>query len=679
MGVHFFEKQDNALIFRDGGETLRIDPWGRDSLRVRCVFLGEVKDTCPALLEPEETDSKVQLGEEYLPENGDANRRARIINGRITADCEVQGWGNGLRLTFRDTETGKVLLEEIPNGGALSKKAREFRHLSGDTYRLKVSFVSDPEEKLFGMGQYQQERMNLKGCNLELAHRNSQASIPFVLSDKGYGFLWHNPAIGEAHFGLDITEWTAEESRQLDYWVTAGETPGQILENYTAVTGRAPKMPEYGLGYWQCKLRYYNQQQVLDVAREYHRRGIPLDVIVIDYYHWLRCGDWCFDSEYFPDPAAMVRELEEMGIKCMVSVWPDVDWRSVNFEEMHQQGLLVKSHAGVDVQMIFHGNNVFYDATNSKARAYVWNKCKENYTDLGVEAFWLDVAEPEYTGYAFENYQYQSGTVLETGNLYPREYARGFYEGQLSLGKDSAVNLIRCAWVGSQRYGALVWSGDIMSTWEDFRKQIVAGLQMGIAGIPWWTTDIGGFHGGNIYSQDFHELLLRWFAFGAFCPVMRMHGNRDPHSEIVNRAGEVREWTGAENEIWSYGEENYRIMKHFIEIREMLRDYTRSVMEEASATGLPVMRAMFLEFPEDEKCWEIRDQYFFGGSILVAPVCHKGAKSREVYLPAGCDWINAFTGQQYSGGSTIEEAAPLDAIPVYYRADRKRPTEGWLA
>ncbi len=660
--MQFFAKENGALIFRENGETLKIEPWGRDSLRVRSVFIGDIDDYSAALLECENADCDVEID----------GSNAIITSGRITAKCFVQPWGNVLQITFIETETGKVLLQEIPNGGALTNKARDFRPISGETYRLKASFISDPDEKLFGMGQYQQERMNLKGCNLELAHRNSQASIPFVLSDKGYGFLWHNPAIGEVHFGLNTTEWIAEVTRQLDYWITVGETPAEIIRNYTEVTGRAPMMPEYGLGFWQCKLRYYNQEQVLDIAREYHRRGIPLDVIVIDYYHWPRCGDWRFDPEYFPDPEAMIKELNSMGIECMVSIWPQVDWRSENYEEMKQQGLLVKIRSGIDVQMVFHGNNVFFDATNERARKYVFEKCRRNYADIGVKTFWLDEAEPEFTGYAYENYYYKSGSVLQTGNIYPREYARAFYEGQKELGQEKVVNLIRCAWVGSQRYGALVWSGDIMSTWEDFRKQIVAGLQMGIAGIPWWTTDIGGFHAGDIRSDDFKELLIRWFQYGWFCPVMRIHGSRDPHEEIVNKAGEVREWTGAENEIWSYGEENYEIMKRFIEIREQLRDYIRSVMDEASQTGAPVIRTLFFEFPEDEKSWTVTDEYMFGGNLLIAPICHKGETSRTVYLPEGCSWVDAFTGTEYTGGTEILAEAPIERLPVFYRTDRDR-------
>ena len=658
--LRFMEEKDGKLIFRENGETVLVESWGEDSIRVRSCMLGEIQDRNAALLTPEGEAAEVKI---RIEEDG---TEAELQNGKIKAILKVQAWGKKLQITFLN-QKDEILLQEIADGGALTLNARQYKPLPGGTYRLKASFVSDPEEKIYGMGQYQQERMNLKGCNLELAHRNSQASIPFYVSSLGYGFLWNNAAIGEVHFGLNTTEWIAEAAPQLDYWITAGDTPAQVEEHYASATGKAPMMPEYGLGFWQCKLRYYNQQQVIDVASEYHRRGIPLDVFVIDYYHWPRCGDYRFDEEYFPNPKEMIDKLHEMGIETMVSVWPQVDWRSENYEYLKQQGMLVRSNRGVDVQMIFHGNNVFIDPTNPRTRDYVWGLIKKNYADLGIKTFWLDEAEPEFTGYDYECYRYHEGEVLEVGNKYPREYSRMFYEGQAASGQSDIVNLVRCAWAGSQRYGALVWSGDIFSTYEDFRKQICAGLHMGLAGIPWWTTDIGGFHGGVTEDPDFQELLIRWFQFGSFCPVMRLLGKRLPREQIFARDGEEREGTGADNEIWSYGEENYRIMKKFIEIREMMRDYTRSMMKEAHEKGTPVMRTLFYEFPEDQAAWDVTDSYLFGSDILVAPIVYPKAVSRMVYLPKGARWVHAGTGTEYEGGQSVEIDAPIDTLPVFLR------------
>lgn len=658
--MSFFTKSENYIEYHNAGETLRIAAWGENSLRVVSVPSGPLDMSSSALKDQAPVNVQIQTDEET----------AVIKNGKISALIDTRGWNSAAVVTFFN-DKNEILLKEMDGGGALIRRARKFSPYIGGDFRLKVTFEANKDEKIYGMGQYQQDILDLKGCNIELAHRNSQASIPFYVSSKGYGFFWHNPAIGSVSFGKNVTEWRADSTKKMDYWITAGDTPAQIESQYSQVTGRAPMMPECGLGFWQCKLRYHNQEQVLSVAREYHRRGIPVDVFVVDYYHWPRCGDYRFDENFFPDPKAMAEELRSYGMELMVSVWPQIDWRSENFQEMRQKGLLVQTEHGLNVQMDFQGNNVFYDATNPEAREYVWDKCKKNYAENGIKLFWLDEAEPEYTTYDYENYRYYAGSVMQQGNIYPREYARGFYEGQKENGQEDVLNLVRCAWAGSQQYGALIWSGDIHSTYQDFRNQIVAGLQMGLSGIPWWTTDIGGFHGGNIYDKDFQELLIRWFQFGAFCPVMRLHGNRLPRTPLYKTNGEETEGTGADNEIWSYGEENYQIMKKFIEIREMMRDYTRSLMAKAHDSGAPVMRTMFYEFPEDTRTWELDTQYMYGSDILAAPIVEPHAMSRKVYLPSGCTWTNAHTGEILQGGQWIEAEASIDTIPVFLRDGRQ--------
>ena len=685
--------ENNRLTASFGGARLIVEPWGESSVRVRMypalcditederlssspyysALTEQVSHNCTIRNEEVDTTDPWYKGDEYAQYH-QTGTDYYLTNGKLTVKLDNEG-----RMSFYN-QHGEVLTEEywrdrnrinrycVP----LRIVARELKPRQGGTdYEVTARFEAYDNEKIFGMGQYQDSHLNKKGSVLELCHRNSQASVPFYISSRGYGFLWNNPAVGTATFGTNKTEWYARSARYLDYFITAGDTPAEITEHYTAAAGRAPRMPEFGLGYWQCKLRYYNQEQVLSIAREYKKRNIPLDVIVIDFYHWPYCGDWRFDEEFFPDPAAMIKELQELGVETMVSIWPAVDFRSENYEEMKQQNMLVKSNSGVDVQMIFHGNNAFMDATNPKTRRYVWEKCKQNYADLGIRTFWLDVAEPEYTSYDFENYRYYSGTVLETGNIYPREYARLFYEGQKENGQDDIVNLIRCAWAGSQRYGALVWSGDIMSTYEDFRKQICAGIHMGLSGIPWWTTDIGGFHNGVAADLDFKELLIRWFQFGTFCPVMRLHGSRQPYTPIYNKAGELREGTGTDNEVWSYGEEAYQIMTKFIHVRELMRDYTRSLMQQAHENGHPVLRALFYEFPSDPICWDIKDSYLFGSDLLVAPICHEHAVDRQVYLPAGASWTDARTGIVYEGGQWIMADAPMDTLPVFLRDGRQ--------
>jgi alpha-D-xyloside xylohydrolase len=658
--MDFFTAENGKLIFENNGETLQVEAWGENSLRVRSRMMSEILDTDYALLPvTDQIKAKIEIDNEA--------QIASIKNGKITAIVKHSIWDTPGRLSFYN-ERGELLLQEINSGGALKLRARAFKPIIGGDHKLTVSFAGNEGERLYGMGQYQQETFDLKGSTLELAHRNSQASVPFLYSSKGYGFLWHNPAIGKVNFANNRTEWFAESTKQMDYWITAGDSPAEIEAAYGKAVGTVPMMPEYGLGFWQCKLRYYNQEQLLEVAREYKRRNLPMDVIVIDFFHWPKQGDFRFEEEFFPDPKAMVDELKALGIELMVSVWPQIDRYSENYKEMQQKGYLIKTERGVNYAMMhWFPASIFYDATNPKARDYVWSKCKKNYYAYGIKVFWLDEAEPEYDVYDFDNYRYALGPNVQIGNIYPQHYSKTFYEGMKAEGQENIVNLVRCAWAGSQRYGALVWSGDIHSSFEDFRKQIVAGLHMGMAGIPWWTTDIGGFSGGNPDDPKFRELLIRWFQWGAFCPVMRLHGDRTPGSEVLRKDGSKALFTGGNNEVWSFGDEVYIILVKYLELRETLRDYTRELMKEAHEKGSPVMRPLFYEFQNDEKVWDIKDEYLYGPDVLVAPILYEDSKSREVYVPKGSIWTDAHTGKVFEGGQTITVDAPIDVIPVFLR------------
>jgi alpha-D-xyloside xylohydrolase len=378
-------------------------------------------------------------------------------------------------------------------------------------------------------------------------------------------------------------------------------------------------------------------------------------------------GDFRFDEEFWPDPRAMTDELHDLGVELMVSVWPQISTRSENFDAMKKNNLLVRSERGIDVQMQFEGPSVFLDPTNPATREFVWDLCRRNYFDLGIKTFWLDEAEPEYGVYDFDNFRYHLGTNAQIGNLYPQLFARAFYDGQRAAGQEEIINLVRCAWAGSQRYGALVWSGDIHSTFEDYRRQITAGIHMGVAGIPWFTTDIGGFHDGDLTQPAFRELLIRWFQFGTFCPVMRLHGDRKPSEPVRAADGSPRLASGGGNELWSFGEDVYEILAAYVHLRETMRPYTRELMVQAHTAGQPVMRGMFHEFPHDPVCWELPDQYMYGPDLLVAPVVVAGATSREVFLPAGATWTNLHTGAVLDGGQHVVVDAPLAVIPVFAR------------
>ena len=647
-----FTMDRGALKCRYKSETLWLLPWGESGLRVLARHMGEPVLHDYALLPQPETESRVEI----------AADRASIAVGDLRAEVRFCADRPDRLTVSYYNQRGELLLAERGGTDALKIRPRRFRPLPGGACQLLVQFEAQAGEKLYGMGQYQQETLNCKGSFFELAQRNSQASVPFVLSSRGYGFLWHNPAIGRATFGENLTEWVADDTDQMDYYLCCGDTPAKILERYSAAVGRAPMMPEYGLGFWQCKLRYWNQEELLRVAREYHRRGVHVDVIVIDFFHWPYMGDYRFEEEFWPDPKAMVAELKSMGMQCMVSIWPQVSYQSENFAEMDREGYLVRSDRGEDVQFRKGQENVmFFDFTNPEARAWLWELVKKNYYTYGIETFWLDEAEPEYGVYDFENYRYHAGPVMQVGNLYPQAYARAFYEGQKKEGQKDVVNLLRCAWAGSARYGALVWSGDVHSDFPTLRKQICAGLNMGLAGIPWWTTDIGGF------APAFHELLVRWFEWGLFCPVMRLHGVRDPRVQVQTKSGEARLNSGADNEIWSYGPECEAIFTRLIAMRETMRPYTRELMHQAHETGAPVIRTLFFEFPDDPAAWDRKDEYLYGPDVLVAPVAEAGARQREVYLPAGASWTDLADGTSYPGGQTLLVEAPLHRIPAFLR------------
>jgi len=678
--MHVYQ-ENQRLVIADGNSRVWIDPWGENSLRVRMTPDPRMDPNDWALSEPvKETESTITFetidttdpwykGEEWAKYHS-TGTVATLTNGKITAKVNPEGW-----ISYYN-QKGDLLTEEywrtrnrlnrycVP----LNLTGREMKPIFGtESYELTARFEAFDDEKIFGMGQYQHRRLDKKGATLELAHRNSQASVPFYVSTRGYGFLWNNPAIGTATFGTNKTEWNARSTRKLDYFITAGDTPAEIESQYSAATGRTPMMPEYGMGYWQCKLRYRNQEEVLAVAREHKRRGLPMDVIVIDFFHWTMQGDFKFEPRDWPDPEAMVKELREMGIETVVSVWPTIDERSENWGAMASQGFLMATDRCSE-RNTWMGPTVYYDATHPGAQKFVWERCKENYYDKGIRCFWLDEAEPECS-YDFDNYRYWAGPAMQVTNTYPVGYAKGFYEGLKSVGEELPMSLVRCAWAGSQKYAVLTWSGDIHSSFRAMREQVQAGLSMGMAGIPWWTSDIGGFLGGVIDDPAFRELLVRWFQWSCFCPVFRMHGERSPwyerEQEFINN---VRQLTsGQDNEVWSFGEEVYEILVKYLFIRERLRPYVRRLMKDASETGAPVMRPLYYDFPTDKTAADVEDCYMFGPDLLVAPIVEAGATDRKVYLPAGCKWTDAYTKQVYEGGQFVTVPAPIGVIPVMMR------------
>lgn len=656
-----FVGSDSGFSVYEGSEILQVEAWGENSARVRSTLRAAITETPgSALGETPPGGAQIEI----------ADDRAVMRNGDLVVEVATNG-GREFFLQapplvrFLRSNGEELFGEHVPHFA--SPPQRRYTRGEGGLHHCEVTFNASRGERIYGLGQHQHGLFDQKGAVIDLIQRNTEVCVPFVLSNRGYGFLWNMPGTGRVELGTNHTRWAAD-ALQVDYWVTAGDTPAEIVSRYSGITGLPPVFPYWGSGFWQCKLRYRTQDELLDVAREHKRRGLPLSVIVVDYFHWTRQGEWKFDLSEWPDPQAMVDELRALGVEVMVSVWPTVNPASANYAEMDSRGLLVSNTHSLPLHLPFWDKGFsgqtfvrYYDSTNPEARRYIWQKVTDGYRRYGIRAFWLDACEPEMRPEDPASNLFHLGPGSQVQNVYPREHARAFAEGLLASGEEEPLLLCRSAWAGSQKYGAAVWSGDIDSTFEALAAQIPAGLNIGISGIPWWTTDIGGFKGGDPASAYFRELVVRWFQFGVFCPLFRLHGVREPGPLVGSGQ------TGGPNEVWSFGDEAYAIIREQLELRERLRPYVMDQMATSSTTGLPPMRALFLEFPEEEQAWEVGDEYLFGPDVLVAPVTSFGARVRDVYLPEGASWVDAWTGEPVATKGWVTAAAPLERIPVYLR------------
>ena len=645
-----------ALTWRAGHEVVRIEAWGPDSLRVRAALDHFIEDH-GALAERPVAQATVKV----------VGSEASITVGAITAEVDAEG-----QVRFVRTETGEELLAEQPIH-FWWPGPRNFTSRGNGYQRLEQCFAAYEGERLFGLGQHTHGRLDQKGLVVDLVQRNAEVSVPFVVSSRGYGLLWNNPAVGRVELGAGATRWVSDSARQIDYWVTAG-TPAQIASRYAGVTGHAPLLPEWAAGFWQSKLRYRTQDELVEVAREYQRRNLPVSVIVCDFFHWTQLGDWRFEPSEWPDPQAMVDELSAMGIRLMVSVWPSVRPLSANYQPMLDAGYLIASEAGPPHHADWpdRGSTVrlpvsFYDSSNPDARHYLWEQLRANYYRYGIKVFWLDACEPEIKPGHVDNLRLAAGPGAEVLNRYPTDHARAVYEGMHSVGETEVVSLIRSAWAGSQRWGAALWSGDIPATFESLAAQVRAGLNVGLSGIPWWTTDIGGFHGGDPDSPAYRELIVRWFQYGVWCPLFRLHGDRLPRRPLSQAM------SGGPNEVWSYGEDVYEILTGVLRLRQRIKPYVLEQMAVASREGVPPMRPLWFDFPLDPEAWAVDDEFCFGPRVLIAPVTELGARSRRVYLPDGASWTDPWTEETVEGGRWVDASAPLERIPVYLRDGAQLP------
>ncbi|MBT1700689.1 DUF5110 domain-containing protein [Fulvivirgaceae bacterium PWU4] len=463
----------------------------------------------------------------------------------------------------------------------------------------------------------------------------------------------------------------SEVADEINYYFIKGDNADDVIGGYRRLTGKAPIVPQWAMGFWQSRERYRSQQELTDVVKEYRKRNIPLDNIVLDWQYWEdpKWGSHEFDATRFPDPQRMVDELHnKLNARLMISVWPKFNKGTRNYEEMSRNGFLFarnvekkrKDWVGVGYE------STFYDPFNPAAGAMFWHQIDARLNRLGIDAWWLDATEPDmHSNLSLEERKINmSPTAMGPGAKYFNAYslmnARSVYEGQRKSSPDKRVFILtRSAFAGQQRYGAATWSGDIVSRWSDFQDQIATGINFSLSGIPYWTMDIGGFAVERRYEKatgetlnEWRELNTRWFQYGAFCPIFRSHGQY-PFREIFNIAPE--------------GHEAYRSMVYYDKLRYRLMPYLYSLAGRSYFEDYTLMRGLVMDFPADTHVRNIADQYMFGPALLVNPVYEYKARSRKVYLPESCGWYDLYTGKYFEGGQTVEAEAPLDKMPVFVR------------
>jgi len=585
---------------------------------------------------------------------------------------------------FVSNIAGKPLLtmwrwSMVPNAGepAATNTAKQEKPDSG--YRVSATFDSPTGEHYYGLGQQQQGVLDLRDHQIKCWHDYSaiggeNVCVPFLVSSRSYGLVWDNPSKTTIDLGFNQQNvWSSEIGDRVSFFVIAGDEADEIYQGYRQLTGITHMLPKATYGYIQSKAIYPTQEQLLQVAKGYRDRNLPLDVLVVDFLNMTKQGELDLDSARWPDPAAMNQQLHSMGINTLLSVWPHFSEGTQFYDMLRQKGWLIHTADGTpDTGWTTKEIGPNIDTTNPDAAKWWWEAIRDRYVKpYGFDYLWLDETEPDIDP-AKDFFFIGSGS--RHYNVYPLFHTTSVYEGfRRDFGDSRRVMILaRAAYLGAQRNGTVFWSSDIYATWDMLKRSIPAGLNFTASGMAYWDTDIAGFfsphlspnyhpahkplvdpsdvHGTVDRYEDYPELFVRWFEWGAFQPVMRAHGER------------------SHNEVWSYGKQAEPILEKYLRLRYELLPYTYSLGYGTYRTGAPFMRALFMDFPNDPNVADIPDEYMFGPAFLVAPVTEQGATSRKVYLPAGSDWYNYWTNERIKGGQTITTAAPIDTIPLFVRA-----------
>ncbi len=550
-------------------------------------------------------------------------------------------------LQFNDEQDHRVLREEhdaprwyqpvIANGESL--------------YQVTDSFSSRASEGVFGLGQHQNGLFNYRGAVIELAQVNTDVAIPLLVSTKGYGLFWNTAA--KSYFDNRFPSqmrWSAEAAHAIDYYFIYGPEIDQIIHQYRMMTGHVPLFPEWAYGFFQSKDRYKSVAELLEIANEYRSSHVPLDVIVQDWFWWVHRGDPEFRPGAYSDLHAKLDLLHQEHVHLMLSIWPLFDPDSETYRQMSARSLIIPGTAD-------------YDPTNPASRDFYWDHLAGKELGIGWDAFWLDASEPESGNpQGDSNDPVLSDKKLFLGNgalyanIFPLMHTENIYQHWRETTDQKRVFLLtRSAFAGQQRNAMTVWSGDVYSTFHAFSRQLPAGLNFAISGMPYWTTDIAGYSsdgtGRSTTDPSYQELYVRWFEFGVFCPIFRTHGHRQ--NDV--------------NELFSYGPVT-PILERYDKLRYRLLPYIYSLAWDVTHNDGTIMRPLVMDWRTDEKVWDIGDQFMFGPSILVSPVTQEGATSRWLYLPPAPGWYDFWTGRKTQGDQRVKASAALDRIPLYVKA-----------
>lgn len=544
-------------------------------------------------------------------------------------------------------------------GYLLAKRTGEhsFYSYADGTFRLKINGVT----VLDNWAPYANAR-DMGRINLEKGKKYKiEVSWERYHKNNSFQLKWREP--GKK---LETSLWS-KSGEEINYYVIGGANMDQIIAGYRRLTGKATIMPKWAMGFWQSRERYKTQDEILKITREFRKRKVPLDIIVQDWQYWKydQWGSATFDPARYPDPTAMIDTLhKELNTKFMVSVWGKFYRNSDNFRELNKAGYLYPAPLKENLVDFLNFNFSYYDAFNPAARKMYWNQLNEKLYTKGVDAWWMDAAEPEMPDHDatpdnvahFMNPTFE-GPGVSNLNAYPLMHTKSVFEGQMKASPDKRVAILtRSAFAGEQKYSTVVWSGDIAGEWNNLKASIPAGLSFSMSGMPYWTTDIGGFwvkKPSNNTTPAYQELFTRWYQFGAFCPIFRVHG------------------ADTEREIWFFGDEKseaYKTQLKFNKLRYRMMPYIYTLNGMVNHEDYTIMRGLAMDFPNDRKAFEISDQFMFGPSILVNPVTDASATKREVYLPKGSNWFDFWTGKTYLGGAQIDAAAPLNSIPLFVKA-----------